>query len=263
MPVRRRMSIRVLEVTTLAFISAGMQAQQNHVTSRGQFEVASVKQVQESNLAHSVSLNISHGRLSVDAATLRQIVGFAYGIQRVLVQGGPAWSDGERFDILAKAEDEGATEDSIREMLRSLLVDRFKLSVHRETKELQGYALVPAKSAPKLKIAKSGEATAFTPVMNGLVFQKMPIAGLVNYLANLAGSPVQDLTGLTDFYDFKLDLSSSPASPAEPNGTNSGVVDRFGKVSAAVEDQLGLKVEARKVQIDVLAVDHAEHPTPN
>jgi uncharacterized protein (TIGR03435 family) len=238
-------------------------AQQN-AQGRPEFEVASVRQFQGPHVPHGVSLNVSHGRLSVEAGSLRQLVALAYGIQRARVEGGPDWSDRDEFDIVAKAENEGASNAEVQEMLQTLLTDRFKARVHRETKDLPGYALVPVKSASKLKLAKDEEVTAFKAVMNGLIFQKMPIAGLASYLANLAGSPVQDLTGLTEFYDFSLDLTPPPAAqPERQEGNVPLVVNRFIRVSTAVEEQLGLKVEARKVSAEVLVISHAEHPSEN
>ena len=98
------------------------------------FEVASVKQVNPLAGPHAVSLIINHGRLTIEAAELRQIVGLAYAVQRVRVQGGPGWADADQFDISAKAENPSATRDEIRSMLQTLLAERFKLVVHRETR---------------------------------------------------------------------------------------------------------------------------------
>lgn len=148
-------------------------------------------------------------------------------------------------------------------MLQILLADRFKLRVRRETKDLPGYALRMAKSGSKLKQAKDEEASGFNAVMNGLIFQKMPIAALVNYLANLAGSPAQDLTGLTGLYDFNLDLTPSAVVQFEPQGGAPPIANRFVTVSRAVEEQLGVKVEARRVSVEVVIIDRAEHPSEN
>jgi uncharacterized protein (TIGR03435 family) len=248
---------------TLALLAVCMQAQPN-APGRREFEVASVRQFQGPHVPHGVSLNVSHGRVSVNAGSVRQLVALAYGIQRAMVEGGPDWSDRDEFNIIAKAENEGASNPEIQEMLQTLLADRFKLGVRRETKDLSGYALVPVKSGSKLKLAKDEEVTAFKAVMNGLIFQKMPIAGLASYLANLAGSPVQDLTGLTELYDFSLDLTPPPgAQPELQEGNVPLVVNRFVRVSTAVEEQLGLKVEARKASAEVMVINHAEHPSEN
>src|SRR3974377_1452648 len=117
------------------------------------FEVATVKPVNPPAGPHVVSLIINHGRLNIEAAELRQIVGLAYAVQRVRVLGGPAWADSDQFDIVAKAENPDASRDEIRNMLQALLAERFKLVVHRETKEIPAYTLVLAKSGSKLKAA--------------------------------------------------------------------------------------------------------------
>jgi uncharacterized protein (TIGR03435 family) len=131
------------------------------------FEGASVKSVNPPAGPHVVSLIINHGRLNIEAAELRQIVGLAYGVQRIRVLGGPGWADSDQFDIAAKAESADATRDEIRSMLQTLLVERFKLVVHREAKELPAYSLVVAKSGSKLKVAapdrKSGMADTVGP----------------------------------------------------------------------------------------------------
>src|ERR1700720_970431 len=115
------------------------------------FEIASVKPVNPPAGPHVVSLIINHGRLNIEAAELRQIVGLAYAIQRVRVLGGPGWADSDQFDIIAKAESADATRDEIRSMLQTLLAERFKLVVHRETKEVPAYSLILGKSGSKLK----------------------------------------------------------------------------------------------------------------
>ena len=250
-------------VMAIAICAAYAPAQQFEPAQPPEFEVASVRQTQGPHVPHGVSLNVSHGRMNVDAGSLRQLVALAYGVQRALVNGGPSWSDEDEFDIVAKAENQSAAYNTIQKMLQTLLAERFKLVVRRETKELPGFALKLAKSDSKLRVAKSEEATAFTTTMNGVIFQKMPVAGLVSYLANLAAAPVEDLTGLTEFYDFNLDLTPSAVVQPEPQGNTLSPPNRFVKVSTAVQEQLGLTVEARKVQAQVVVIVHAEHPSEN
>jgi uncharacterized protein (TIGR03435 family) len=214
------------------------------------FEVASVKAVNPPAGPHVVSLIINHGRLNVEAAELRQIVGLAYAIQRIRVVRGPAWADSDQFDIAAKAENPAATRDDIRAMLQTLLAERFKLVVHSETKEIPSYSLVLAKSGAKLRAAapdkKGGMAHTAGP--NGetrTVFEASPLKLLVNMLANTLGSPVVDKTGLDGLYDFTFEWP-------EP-----------GSSMFAAVDQLGLKLEAKKERVEVLVMDRAEQPSPN
>jgi uncharacterized protein (TIGR03435 family) len=214
------------------------------------FEVASVKPVNPPAGPHVVSLIVNHGRLNIEAAELRQIVGLAYAIQRVRVQGGPGWADSDQFDIVAKAENPDAARDEIRSMLRTLLAERFKLIVHRETKQVPAYSLVLAKSGSKLKESapdkKSGLANTVSPTgEQQTVFESSPLRILVNMLANTLGGPVLDKTGLDKLYDFTFQW---------PNADSS---------LFASLDQLGLKLETKKEPVEILVMDRAEHPSAN
>ena len=214
---------------------------------------------------HGVSLIINHGTLTIEAAQLRQIVGLAYGVQRVLVFGCPDWCDQDMFDIVAKSGNPDATRDQIREMLRALLEDRFKLAAHRETKEVPGYELVVAKGGSKLADSKdeAGPVNVFSYPAGGMGFHNMYLVGLVNFLANVLGQPVRDQTGLTGRYDFKLELRPPDPAPNTAGNPVPQAVDVAGIVFAAVNEQLGLKLQARRTPTDVLVVDRAQHPTEN
>lgn len=214
------------------------------------FDVASVKPVNPLAGPHVVSLIVNHERLNIVAAELRQIVGLAYAIQRVRVQGGPAWSDSDQFDIAAKAASPDATRDEIRAMLQTLLAERFKLVTHRETKQLASYSIVLAKSALELKESPADRkpAIADTASPGGktqTVFEAEPLRVLVNMLANTIGSPVVDKTGLTGLYDYSFEWPDSSSS----------LVDSIA--------QLGLKLEVKKEPVEVLMIDHAEKPASN
>src|SRR4051812_9930166 len=103
------------------------------------FEVASIKPVLGEVPNHPVGLRVNHGTLKVDDGRLRQIIGLDYSIQRVNVQGGPRWLDEDKYNIIAKAESPDVTQEQIKAMLQTLLAERFKLAVHKETKELPVY----------------------------------------------------------------------------------------------------------------------------
>jgi uncharacterized protein (TIGR03435 family) len=233
-----------------------------------QFEVASVKPINRPVAPHAVGLRIHHGTLNIDAAALRQIIGLAYGIQRVRVQGGPDWLDSELYDLVAKAESADANPEQIKVMLQALLADRFKLAVHRETKELPVYTLVVAKNGSKLQEAKAERTNVTNTAEAGRIqmgFQKHSLAVLVNFLANMLGSPVLDKTGLTGVYDFKLEWA--PDLPRRPNGDapmlNGVPVESGPDIFAALQEQLGLRLERKKGPAEVLIVDHAEKASEN
>ena len=196
-----------------------------------EFDVASLKMLKGPVAPHGVALNFSHGRLTVDAGELRQIIGLAFGIQRVLVRGCPDWCDEDKFDIIAKTDNLETTRDQMRAMLQALLVERFKLTTHRETKTVAGYELVVGKQGP---------------------------------VANTLRQPVKDATGLSERYNFNLDFRPQDAVPVT-DGVNRTpqAIDVHGMVFAAVEEQLGLKLRARQTPTEVLVVDHVEHPSEN
>jgi uncharacterized protein (TIGR03435 family) len=244
-------SRRIVCVMSLRIAALAVAAQvYSFAAQLPSFEVASVKPVNPPAGPHVVSLIINHGRLNIEAAELRQIVGQAYALQRIRVVGGPVWADSDQFDIVARAESADATRDEIRAMLQRLLADRFKLLVHNETKEIAAYSLVLAKGGAKLKTAapdkKSGLTDSVGP--NGAqqtVFEASPLKLLVNLLANTLGSPVVDKTGLEGLYDYTFEWPGAGSS-------------LFSSVA-----QLGLKLETKKEPVEILVIDHAERPSAN
>src|SRR5579863_3765245 len=220
------------------------------------FDVASVRLVDHPVPFHPYALNINHGTVKIDAVPLLDIVGMAYQAQPVRMQGGPRWINSERYDIQAKTENQNATRDEIREMLQALLADRFQLAFHRETKQLPTYSLVVGKDGPKFKAARDDEQTNIArnadgePVLH-VTFQKWSMAGLANTLTGPAGSPVRDRTGLTGTYDFELEWAPDDAAGFGPS------------IFTAVQDQLGLRLEASKGPVEIMVIDHVEHATQN
>lgn len=226
------------------------------------FEVASVRLIANPPDFYNTSLQFTPRGFEANYAALRQITGVAYNIQRVRVEGGPAWMDSDLYKISAKAEIPETSENAehIREMLRTLLAERFKFAAHRETRQLPVYVLSVGKEGSKMQEVKEDPpgAPAFTPGRAqfgaGFVFKNMPVGGLVNYLANVLGSPVHDETSLTGRYNFELDFVR-PGRAAQ----TADAPDLF----EAVQSQLGLKLEGKKGPVEVLIVDHAEKATEN
>jgi uncharacterized protein (TIGR03435 family) len=240
---------KVIAFGALGFIALMPIAALGQPAALPEFEVASVKLLNPPMGGHAVGLKLNHGRVTVEGATLRQIIVQAYVVQRVLVLGGPAWYDSDQYDVVAKTSNPDATREEARAMLETLLADRFKLAVHREKKELTIYSLSVAKNGPKFHEAKPDEAAGVQGGGAGeLVFQNQPIVTLVNTLANILDLPVQDMTDLKGRYNFTLDWTRDPTGAS---------------LFTAVQEQLGLKLEARKSPVEVLMVDHAERPSEN
>jgi uncharacterized protein (TIGR03435 family) len=173
------MFVAVLFWSALAVTS---KAQTAETAAPQEFDVASVKLLPNSAGIHNTSFELTHGKLTAEYAALRQLVGLAYSIQRVRVEGGPDWMDSDRYEILGKAASPDASQDQIRAMLQKLLADRFKLVVHRSTKELTAYTLIPGKNGSKLQEVKEDErgapATTWGAGKYGreIIFQNMPLA---------------------------------------------------------------------------------------
>jgi uncharacterized protein (TIGR03435 family) len=231
------------------------------------FDVASVKV--NSNPprvgARVISLrsSLSHGTLTFEALTLTNLILQAYDLQRSQIVGCPNWCDSEFFDVIGKAEDPNAAPEQVRLMLQSLLIDRFKLNAHKESRETPGYALVIVKGGSKLKPAKDDEVIGAT--VNAYIrgFQKMPIAGLVNFLSGAVRQPVVDETGLKGAFDFTIDLTpenseAAQTAPAAPNPANA-----FSRLTSAIEDQLGLRLEPRNISVENLVIAGLQRPSEN
>ncbi len=137
--------------------------------------------------------------------------------------------------------------------------------LHRDIQDRSALALTVGKNGPKLKVAADDETESATRRGNIRTFRKMTMAGLVNFLANIATMPVLDATGLTGLYNFTLDLTPSPGDSSAQDGTRTAA-DPAGVLSrlfAAVEDQLGLKLESKRIRVEQLVIDSVEHPSPN
>ena len=248
-----------------AGIAAGVGVMLAQAPARREFEVASIRPNNSGPPKNNINpfVFIPGGRFTATNVTLVDVIVPAYQTRRIQMQGGPAWIDSDRFDIAAKADmDQGRVEgEQWPLMLQALLEDRFKLAVHKETKETQVYALAAGKTPPKLQPSKEGEQTKFTPGERGqMKFQKMPIVGLVNTLANILHTPVVDQTGITGFFDFTLDpmqfmTPPSPDNPVRPDFSE--------LVLTAVQEQLGFKFEKKKAPLEFTIIDHAEKPSEN
>lgn len=239
-------------------------------TNLPSFDVASVKAILNPPnygvRVISLRTSLGHGTLTFEGLTFTNLILQAYDLQRSQIIGCPNWCDSEFFDVIGKAEDPDAAPDQVRLMLQALLIERFKLSAHREERDVPGYALVVSKGGAKLKAVKEGEVTG--AALNGYVrtFRKLPVTALVNVLSNSARQPVIDSTGLKGLFDFAIDLTHPENDPLQPGAagvTATNPDNAFARLSAAVEDQLGLRLEPRRIPVENLIIDHAERPSAN
>lgn len=229
-----------------------------------QFDVASIRPSQTPPGRGLFSLrediNTTPGNLTMRNVSLETCIRWAYRLNPYQVSGQEKLGT-DRFDIITKAA-AAAPESELRVMLQGLLADRFKLTFHRQKKDLPGYALMPGKGENKLHAVEGPAGGEGSMTGNALMFEghQMPMSRLADILSSALKVPVLDMTGLDGHYDFKLDMRPyiTPPQPGDPP------LDLVGIAIAAVQSELGLKLESHKSNLEVLVVDHAEKvPTEN
>jgi len=225
------------------------------------FEVASVKLSPPD--AQGMFVRPLPGGLRISGATLRNLISIAYSVRGFQISGGPKWLDTERFDIEARAAAAPAgppapreEQKKINERLRNLLADRFQLTLHPETREQPVYSLVVAKGGPKLQ--ESAEPGSLIRMLGRgkLNGRAVGLGMLALNLSNELGRTVIDRTGLTAKYSFQLNWVPSTNSPDAPDPDGPSVF-------AALQEQLGLRLEAGKGPVEVLIIDRVEMPSGN
>jgi uncharacterized protein (TIGR03435 family) len=183
----------------------------------------------------------------------------AYGIGPHQIAGGPAWLDTDRFDIAAKSEGAENDDSVLMGMLQALLAERFMLRVHRETRIVPALVLEVAKGGPKLESAESGDAsTKFNSAM--IDAKSITLSRFAEVLSRQMDMPVVDQTGLEGHFNIKLLWR-----PESPRPTVTGVDEAMERPSIfdALQQQLGLRLQSKKVTIEVLVIDRAERPSEN
>jgi uncharacterized protein (TIGR03435 family) len=227
---------------------------------------------------------------------LNMLITFAYQVKPYMLAGGPGWIANERFDIVAKLEGDpppvapGSGPDPLMLAMRTLLADRFKLKVHRETREGDIYALVMARlggnlgpalkpsmedCSPKgIQTRRDAPSPAASrgapPVVCGMqmapgriAFGGFPLSMFANGLGGQVGRVVVDRTGLLGNWDFELTFAAErpvwlpPAEEVPPPDPNAPFI------FTALQEQLGLRLQATKGPVDILVIDHVERPREN
>jgi uncharacterized protein (TIGR03435 family) len=195
--------------------------------------------------------------MTVTNDTLKQLICVASEVRDFQVEGGPRWLDSDRYDIVATTgRDEDITDRRLlRPLLQVLLADRFKLKVHRETKETAIYSLVVAKNGPKLTKHKGGDGggDSFTDASTGNIrATNVTMMALANSLSHVIGRPVIDNTRLGGTFDYKLVWG-----PAER--TDSAAPSIY----TAMQEQLGLRLKSAEGPVEMLVIDSAEKASEN
>lgn len=263
-------------------VAISMQAQ---VASGPAYDAVSIKPNKGDGVMMRIMVNQGQDRYAGTNITLKMLLQYAYGLktddQIVGLTGAP---DSAHFDVEAKMDAETvealkklSKEDALagqRSMMQAMLADRFKLKVHRETKELTQYDLVIAKGGFKLKDAdpndsyangmKGPDGTAHPGMMRmgmgELTGQGIGMPALANFLAQRVHKQVTDKTGLTGKYDVHLKWTPDdmPAESHEATGADSAP-----SLFTALQEELGLRLEPVKGPVETIVVDHVEMPTEN
>lgn len=197
-------------------------------------------------------VQITPDSVIVRGATLKALIAWSNAAKEFQVTG-PDWLGSERFDIVAKAAG-SSTEDQLQAMMRTLLAERFKLTLHQTTKEMQAYVLVLGKGGSKLVESASEGESEIQPDQKRmqLTILRTPISQLTDLLYNVLRTPIVDETGLKGRYDLNVNVAKYVAMSTD------GAPDPIGLIQTALQEELGLKMESRKMPIDLFVVDHVE-----
>lgn len=294
--MRSRLIVNAAAAVGSTLIVAALVSLRAQSSSNGPaFEVVSVKAGNASERNRGVDM--PPGRLMVTNLPLRSVIRLAYGIQDFQLSGAPSWINTDAYDIEARAGADGLNADGrvppdrLAVMVRALLADRFKFVAHLEKRELSAYALVLARSdgrlGPQLQRAdvdcealdKSGRPPPANgpgkpPVCGGafgagnLIFNGFPLSRLAVNLSTWVQRVVIDRTGLEGPFNVHVQWTVDQRPPFDSIGAPAREIevpaDQTGpSIFTALQEQLGLRLEAVKAPVDVLVIDRVERPTPD
>ena len=276
----------LLAICAVAAVAIVVHAQDTDQT----FEVASVR-LNKSGDGNGMLRQLPGGRMTATNMPLRAMITFAYSLAGYQLIGGPGWLNANRYDVAAKMDGNpnsafipGSTAPNPMQLaLQKLLEDRFKLKVHRETREQDIYALVmlkPGTPGPGLKATKQDCAAAAAAAQRGappappgsnapfcgiqggpgrLKFGGLPPAAFAQAFSGPSGRMVVDRTGLAGSWEFELNYA--PDQRGQAPAANAAADPDLPSFFTAIQEQLGLKLESTKGPVDVVVIDSVEQPT--
>ncbi|HKO20941.1 MAG TPA: TIGR03435 family protein [Acidobacteriaceae bacterium] len=271
-----------LAICAVALMGSAASAQP---VARPTFAVAAIKP-SASDTGRSIKF-LPGGRFVATGANVRLLIKVAYNLNDDQVSGGPSWIGMKRFDIDAKPDaptgdaptstdaaavsdaDKTRVQDVTHLRLQALLEDRFHLKLRSEMKEMNTYALVVAKSGPKLtKAADPAAAPHFQGSSGALVATSASMDQLAGAMSDWVGHPVLNFTGIGGRYDFRLTWSpDQPVQWAMPGGSLSAPPpsqDTGGPtIFTALQQQLGLSLQSRKAKTLFETVENVQLPSEN
>lgn len=238
------------------------------VSTTPTFEVASVKPSTTREIGGVYTY--PGGRVAFHGCTLHYLIEQAFNVQPFQVSGGPGWMQDERYDIEAKPSASSKSSISMppyskaplneeqRQMLQSLLIERFQLKYHRETRQGHVYLLVKGNKALKLADSKHKNAYPWAGGLGGGAIVGDGLAGINESMEDLAKRlspylrrPVLDRTGLSGCFDFRTEYSGGDARP-----------DVITMILVSLQD-IGLKLKASRGPVDIIVIEAADRPSAN
>lgn len=208
---------------------------------------------------HDGAIQARPGNVVMRDVLLTSCMEWAWGIQESQISG-PEWIRNDRYDIVARAERPVAA-DELKPMMRSLLRERFGLEFHQEQKELRAYEMTVAKGGHKMKEAAADEKMSRENTAISTVAKAVTMRQFADFISQPLGMPVVDHTELGGRYDFVLNFTAY--LPAGEKVMTTGFDNNNGIILAAIQGELGLKLESRRLSVETYVIDHVEKPSPN
>jgi len=223
-------------------------------------------------------LTINGRNFQTRASSVEDLISFAYDVQKKQIVNAPDWIAKDRYDIAGVPDAEGAPSVvQLKSMIRKLLAERFGLKFHQDKKEMSAFVLTVAKTGQKMTVNESkGPLPGFgmRPTTSGLTLPvfNASMSDLSAFLQSMVlDRPVVNQTGLTDKYDFALKFTPDdsqfnghpPGLPNKGDAPKADAVEPSPSLFEAIQQQAGLKLDAQKTAVDVIAIDHVEKPSGN
>ena len=266
----RHMPRTAAVIIAFLLFSAALAAQERPTGNAGlAFDVVSIKSLAGVTRGRMNGARQSDGRFARGSATLQQLIQYAYNLQSFQVTGGPDWISRSRFQVDARTE-RTTTPSQMRAMVRLMLAERFALRAHTDVRERPIYHMVLAHQDGKLGRSMyrvddpecggmNSQPCDLSTWSGGLTSSGMGMQQLANTLFDRSSTtgvdrPIVDHTGLAGMFGFTLMFSSFDTAPSVSEGAS---------IFTALREQLGLKLQPGRGEVELLVIDSVEQPTPN
>jgi len=240
----------VAKLTLLCVIASIAMFSKPRQTQKPSFDVASVKP----NLSGNGFMDTTPGRFIATGVPLRMLLREAYSLMDAQIVGGAGWINSDRWDVEGKVNADNQETSHTREMVQSLIEDRFQLKFHHETRDLPVYELTVANGGTKMKLSANPNPPRGRMGRGNIEGTGWSVSNLIKFLSQTLDRPIVDKTNLKGLYDITLQWSPELGPAASP--------DQPG-VFTAIQEQLGLKLQAIKGPVEVFVIDSVLKPTEN